>query len=295
MNVVARLEGRGGAAGRVELIRACGTTAFKHALKDGTLVRVARGRYVLATASDAVRQAAARRGVLSYRSAAQQYGWAQRKVPARPDVTFARNRRVPREWRSAITPHWSDLPPTDVEGMVTSPNRTLVDCMRMLKLNESVPIVDSAVRGGDISVTELRELARAMRGRGRVRAMYVAAMATKLAANAFESGVRAIAATVPGLRVRPQMPMRVARRRDGPRMVLRPDLADEALGIVIEAESFEWHGKTVALTRDCVRYNSLVNGGWLVVRFSWYQVTFEPDYVRWVLVRAVARRRSEAA
>ncbi len=293
--VVARLVDCGGAAGRAELVRACGLATFKRALEDGRLVRVARGRYVLGTATDSVRQAAARCGVLSYRSAAQQHGWAQRKVPARPDVTFARNRRVPREWRAAITPHWSDLPPHDIDGLATSPRRTLVDCMRMLKLNESVPIVDSAVRCGDISPRDLRELARSMRGRGRVRAMYVAAMATKLAANAFESGLRAIAATVPGLRVRPQAPMRVARRRDGPRSVLRPDLIDEALGIVIEAESFEWHGEVAALSRDCARYNALANTGWLVVRFSWYQVTFQPDYVHWVLTQAVARRRADAA
>ncbi len=293
--VVARLIDRGGAAGRAELVRACGSAAFKRALEDGTLIRVARGRYVLGTANDAVRQAAARCGVLSYRSAAQQHGWAQRKVPARPDVTFARNRRVPREWRSAITPHWSDLPTADVDGLVTNQRRTLIDCMRMLKLNESVPIVDSAVRCGDVSRAELRELARSMRGRGRVRAMYVAAMATKLTANPFESGLRAIAATVPGLRVRPQVPMRVMRRRDGPRTVLRPDLLDETLRIVIEAESFEWHGKVAALTRDCARYNAFVKDGWLVVRFSWYQVTFDPDYVRWVLVRAVEHRRSAAA
>ncbi len=69
---------------------------------------------------------------------------------------------------------------------------------------------------------------------------------------------------------------------------------DESLGIVIEAESFEWHGKPAALTRDCRRYNAFTLSGWLVIRFSWRQVMFETSYMLSVLEKVVALVRRPA-
>jgi very-short-patch-repair endonuclease len=70
----------------------------------------------------------------------------------------------------------------------------------------------------------------------------------------------------------------------------RPDLVDEELRIVLEADSFEWHGSRTALRRDARRYNLLVVDGWLVLRFAWEDVMFDQPYVRSVLVKLVARR-----
>jgi very-short-patch-repair endonuclease len=262
------------------------------ALKDGTLVRVARGRYALATASLAVLAAATLGGVLSMRSAAQRHGWGQKKVPEKPDVTFPRNRRLPVSARELVVPHWSDIAPEDVVDGMTGVRRTLIDCMRMLPLDESIPIVDSALRAGDVTVAELKAIARSMRGRGRTRAMLVAEMATARAVNPYESTLRALASTVPGLEVRAQRPVPVFGGR-----VLHPDLSDERLKVVIEAESFEWHGKPAALSRDCLRYNAFTLSGWLVVRFSWRQVMFESDYVLTVLEElvSVVRRHANVA
>ncbi len=69
---------------------------------------------------------------------------------------------------------------------------------------------------------------------------------------------------------------------------MHPDLADPLLGIAIEAESFEWHGKPAQLSRDCRRYNTLSLLGWHVIRFSWWQVMYDAAYVQRVLVEAVA-------
>ena len=60
----------------------------------------------------------------------------------------------------------------------------------------------------------------------------------------------------------------------------RPDLVDRRRGLVIEAESFAHHGHRKALRKDCRRYTLLALGGWRVVRFSWEDVMFQPDYVR---------------
>jgi very-short-patch-repair endonuclease len=75
---------------------------------------------------------------------------------------------------------------------------------------------------------------------------------------------------------------------------LHPDLADERLGIAIEAEGFEWHGESAALTRDCRRYNALTRLGWQVIRFSWYLVMHEPAYVHETLLAAVASAHQHA-
>ncbi|MCW2783200.1 MAG: hypothetical protein JWR35_3649, partial [Marmoricola sp.] len=248
-----------------------------------------RGRYVLRSASLATRAAATYGGVVSMRSAAERHGWEQRKVPDLPDITFPRNHRVERVARKVLVPHWSELGADDVVAGVTSKRRTLIDCMRNLPLEEAVSIVDSALRARDISFGALRVLAAAMRGRGRARAMAVAAMASPRAANPFESTLRAIASTIPGLHVEPQRPIRLAEDH-----VARPDLVDEAMKIVIEAESFEWHGESAAMTRDCVRYNAFTNQGWTVIRFSWWQVIFMPAYVAGVLASAVALVRGHA-
>jgi hypothetical protein len=292
MDLISHVTMLGGACRRSVLVERCGRAEVDRAVRRGTLIRVARGRYALANATESVKAAATYGGIISMRSAAQRHGWGQRKVPDLPDVTFPRTRHLDPSARRVLVPHWSNIAPEDIVGQMTGVRRTLIDCMRNLPLEEAVPIVDSALRCGDITRAELRELAASMRGRGRARAMAVAAMATAAAANAYESTLRAIASTVPGLAVRAQQPLRIADGR-----VLYPDLLDRRLGIVIEAESFEWHGNSTAMTRDCIRYNAFATQGLIVVRFSWPQVIFQPAYVVEVLVDAVqlARRHANVA
>jgi very-short-patch-repair endonuclease len=77
-------------------------------------------------------------------------------------------------------------------------------------------------------------------------------------------------------------------------LVLHPDLADPVLRIALDAEGFEWHGKSAALTRDCRRYNTLGLLGWQVIRFSWFLVMRDAAYVHRTLVAAVAVARQHA-
>jgi very-short-patch-repair endonuclease len=70
-------------------------------------------------------------------------------------------------------------------------------------------------------------------------------------------------------------------------MSARPDLVDLDLGVVLEADAFEWHGGRAALRSDAGRYNLMVINGWLVLRFAWEDVMFDQAYVRSVLVGIV--------
>jgi len=283
MDLVSRITLLGGAGSRAQLLQVSTRRELDRAVRDGTLVRVARGRYALSSASDAVRAATQYGGVISHRSAAQRHGWGLRLVPALPDVTFPRTYHLDPRARRVLVPHWSDIDPVDIERGATGRSRTLVDCLRNLPLADALAVADSALRADDITGPDLRRLAESMRGCGRTRAIGVAQLASGLAANPFESALRAIASTVPGLLVQPQFPLDLS-----PRRTLHPDLYDERLGIVVEAEGFAWHGDAPAFTRDCKRYNAFVARGLIVVRFSWRQAVFEPAYVVRVLSEAVA-------
>jgi hypothetical protein len=71
-----------------------------------------------------------------------------------------------------------------------------------------------------------------------------------------------------------------------------PDLVDRSLRLVVEADSFEFHGRRTARKRDCERYNALVVRGRVVLRFPWEHVMFEPTYVRGSLARWTQRQEA---
>jgi hypothetical protein len=229
-------------------------------------------------------------GIVSHRSAAQHWGWAQKSPPPLPEVTFPRERVVQPSLRSVLVPHWSKIDAAQVEGHVTSPVRTLVDCMRNLPLDEALPIVNSAIRADDFTTTEVRAIADSTRGRGRTRIQAVAAAATGRSANPFEDVLHAQALLVPGLQVEPQLAVSVPGRK----RPLHPDLGDPVRRIAVEAEGFEWHHNSAQLTRDCQRYNLLTLLGWYVIRFSWVLVMYQPAYVHETLIAAVASTQRHA-
>lgn len=276
----------GGVARRGALVAACGRTAFEAAVREELIVPVARGTWTSARGADqALAAATALNGHMVRRTAALSWGWAVRTVPAHPEVVVDKGRRIRADRLRDVTLHRTDLGPDDVDGRRTSKDRTLVDCLRALPFPEALAVADSALRAG-MTPTHLQAVVRDVRGPGARRARHIAALADGRAANPFESSLRAICLEVEGLEVVPQVPI------FDPGWLGRPDLVDERLRIVIEADSFKWHGDRDALRRDARRYNALVAAGWLVLRFTWEDVMFESARVAETL-RAVVRQRSE--
>ena len=154
VDLISQVTLMGGACDRAAIVTLRGRNEVDRALRDGTLLRTARGRYALPTSPEFVCRASAFAGVLSHRSAAQYYGWAQKNLPSRPEITVARDRRISVAARKPVLPHWSNLPPEHVDGIVTTRERTLIDCMRNLPLDESIPIGDSAIRCDDFTAPE---------------------------------------------------------------------------------------------------------------------------------------------
>ncbi|MEV5003515.1 DUF559 domain-containing protein [Nocardioides sp. LML1-1-1.1] len=285
MSVAEELARLGGVASRASLLRLTTRAEVDAALRAGEVVRLARGRYAMPTTDGARAAAHALSGVLCLTSAALHWGWAVKLPPERPQVAVPRRRVVAPERTRRVELRRLDLRPDDVVDGVTSRDRTLVDCLRHLPYDAALAVADSALREGH-SPTRLQALVRDARGPHAVRMRQVASRANPDAANPFESVLRAIALGVPGLDVRPQVSVRVPAPGGGTTFLGRADLVDEGLGIVLEADSFAWHGDRAALRSDARRYNAFAAHGWLVLRFSWEDVMFEQERVRATLTAA---------
>ena len=282
MRVEYVLERLGGVADTGTLVRLTSRGRVRRAVRDGRVVRDARGRYALRSADEALRAANRLCAVVSHESAAAYWGWELKRPPGNPVVTVPRNRNLSPGRRAGVKVKWARLSPDDVvHGHVTSPGRTVMDCAVTLPFDEALAIADSALRHGAATKAGLVALAEGIPSRYRRRAMRVAEAADGRAANPFESVLRAVALGVPGLTLVPQTVI----REDG--LVARPDLVDLERRVVVEADSFEWHGSRKALRRDCARYNALVLRGWTVLRFAWEHVMHDPDYVADCLRRLV--------
>lgn len=275
----------GGVATRRQLVAIVGRSALDRAVAAGDVDRTGRGRYALPQVEDAVKVAHRIRGHLCLLSAAQAWGWGVRLAPREPQVVVPKHRRIAPNARKGIDLHFADLAPEEMVDGRTSRERTLLDCLRALPFADAVAVADSALREG-FRREQLVALARDARGPGSAQIRAVAAAADARSANPFESALRAIALSVPGLAVTPQVDI------FDPGFLGRCDLADQRLRIIAEADSFEWHGGRAALARDAVRYDEFVAHGWLVLRFAWEQVMFEEVWVRGVLDR-VTKERTE--
>jgi very-short-patch-repair endonuclease len=72
--------------------------------------------------------------------------------------------------------------------------------------------------------------------------------------------------------------------------VARVDLGDPTRKIALEADSYAHHGTREGLVRDCRRYDELVRSGWLLLRFSWEHVMFEPGWLASIVTDTCALR-----
>lgn len=281
--VVETLRELGGVAGYAAIERATSRSAIARAVATSRVRRLRRGQFALPGLEADVAVAHQVSGILSHESAALWRNWPCGRVPDLPVVTVPRHRKVRPEQRERADIRYADLAEGDVDGPVTAPTRTVLDCARSLPFPEALAVADAALRGG----TDRQHLLAAVEGpprTGRPQARRVLAAADGRAANAFESAVRAISLDVPGLALEPQV--RVA---DG----ITPDLVDRTLRIVVECDSWTYHAEKSAFRRDLERYNELALDGWLVLRVDRQHAVGRPAYVRDLMVRAVAAREGE--
>jgi very-short-patch-repair endonuclease len=281
MDVVHALQTLGGVSSMRELVAATSRRRVRRALADGLIERA--GRSLVLPALDAhARAAADLTGVRSHLSAAQAWGWKVKNPPDKAWVSVGRHRKLTALQRRRHHVVYAELGAGEVVEGITSPLRTALDCARRLPFDEALAVADSALRSGLVEPEELVRAAERLKGRGRPQCVRVARAATALAANPFESVLRALLMEFEMFQVEPQGEV-VTRS-----LVLHPDLVDRRHRIVFEADSFEFHTTKVAHDLDCERFTALAVAGWMVIRFSWEQVMLRPDYVRSVLAELAA-------
>lgn len=278
MEVDEAMRRMGGLATRGRLILVTSRAEVDAALRRGVVVRASHGRYVLPDLDAAAKQAHRVNGHLALTSAALHHGWEVKSVPVVPHVVFPRRRNVPRAWRDEVVLHRADLGPDDVSGVATSREVTLLHCLRSLPDDEALAIADSALRHGEEAT--LRRIVAQVRGAGSAKVRRIARAADARAANPFESVTRAICLQVPGLDVTPQAVLSTDH------YWACPDLVDHEKRLVIECDSYEWHGNRAGFIKDVRRYTLLSADGWTVLRFTWDDVMLRPTWVREVLCRA---------
>lgn len=279
MDVVGLLVTLGGIAEARTLRINTSRRQLRTALGRGEIVRVARGRYALPDADRAVALATDLDAVLTHLTAAAHHGWEIRFPPSRPQLGIPRHRELP----DRVDVELCRLPGTTRDGWATGKLETVLMCAADLPFADGLSVADSALRHGDVRRSDLQRAAERMQGERGIRARRVAAYADGRAANPFESTLRALAIEA-GLDVVPQY--RVETRG----LTVHADLADPLRGVLLEAESWEWHGKNRGdFERDCERYTALALADWLVLRFTWSEVMLRPAYVLECLREVAAR------
>lgn len=267
MDPVEALERLGGIAVARDLLLLTSRRQLRTAVERRTVLRVGHGRYALPAADQARRAAVLVGGYVTGLSAALHWGWEVRVPPRRPQVAVPHGQPVPRITAGDVCA----LPRgTATQGWATSPLATVLQCARDLPFADALAVTDSALRHRAVEHDELQ-------ARATSRSRRVLLHATRLAANPFESALRALAIEE-AIPVVPQFEIHARG------LVLHPDLVDPLAGVVLEAESWEFHGKDKsAFEADCERYNALVATGWRVLRFTWSQVMHHPAEVRAIL------------
>jgi very-short-patch-repair endonuclease len=249
---------------------------IRHSVESGTVVRATKGRYVLPSTAEQLATAQSRSAVLSHLSAAVHHGWKVKAVPDAAWVTVPRHRRLRDAQRVGVVPRLADLPRDDVRNGVTTPLRTVLDCVRALPFDEGLAVADSALRSRDVTRAELSAAAARAAGPGARQLRRVAVHAGAGAANPFESVLRALCLEE-GFELTPQL--QIAE----PGLFAIVDLGSEELRLAVEADGFEHHGTRQGLRKDCRRHTELAVFDWSSLRFAFEDVMGEPMWVRWAL------------
>jgi hypothetical protein len=267
------LRALGGAARWRVLRHLVGWRALKRARADDQVV-CRRGLWALVDSGRDRQLAADLMAVRSHATAAAHWGLA---LPPEESsivrLTVAPHAKVP-DPPADVRLSYRRLGTGDCTADVTTPLRTVIDCLRDEPLRVALSVGDSALREGLVSHVELSAAVLALRGKGSALARARLPLLDARAANAFESCARAILVDAGITGFEPQVSIR---GRDG--WIGRVDLANRALRIVIECDGFETHGGRPAFVRDLIRFTSLVSAGWRPLRFTWEQVMFQPEWV----------------
>lgn len=262
-------------------------------VRKGALIRVERGVY--AVGHDGLTDrgrwmagvlACGAGAVLSHRSAASL--WSLRR-PGLPLIDVSVPRHTSRKSRGHLRVHRSRcLPYSDVTRKhaipVTKPARTLLDLAEVVGRRELERALDEATLLRVCTIVQLRAAVKSHPGRvGGARLQAVLDyhdLGSTATANDFEELLFALceAHHLP----RPEVNVEL-----GP---YKPDFLWRVQRLVVETDGYDTHSRRRVFESDHARDTELMNAGWKVRRFTWRQLTEQPDWVAAKLREALAQR-----
>ena len=175
---------------------------------------------------------------------------------------------------------------TDVLGLAVTPvARTLADLAVVLTDAELLSALDSALHLGLIDAPSLAGLRRVSPSQpADARLARLRAVADGRCASPLESGIRLVLINA-GLG---PVDLQIEVVIDG--RTFRIDLGFPVVKVGIEGDGRAYHSGPEAVLNDRWRQNALLNDGWLILRFTWYDLLSRPHYIVESVRRALANR-----
>jgi very-short-patch-repair endonuclease len=254
--------------------------------------RTAGGAATLKQAVFAAHKWAGESAVFSHRTALRLRRW-----PCPPgidvDMSTTKKTRSPTSW---LDLHFTRRDPFDgavsIGGLpVTGAARSLIDAASALSSIRLEMALDHALRKGGVTVTDLwstliEEGGRGCAGARRLRELVQARDDGKARSHSdLEILLDRLLAgsTLPPFRRQ----FEVATREGIPAHI---DFAWPEARLGVESEGFDVHMRRLQWQSDMARQNALAQVGWLLLRFSWYDVTRRPEYVLETIATTLAMR-----
>jgi hypothetical protein len=296
-DVVELASRQGGYVTRAQLIRlGMSPSAVDRRVAGGVLPVVSPGVYRIIPSSDhadLIRGAilSLPEAVASHESAAHLHGFPS---PPNLEPTVTVPSRTTHLFPGVTVRRCDDLDATDVtilEGIpVTTIPRTIFDLAGVLSIKRVDRIVESLVIAGNLRVKNLEQVARRLGRRGKRGTVATRSIveargeSTTVDATVLERKGGKVLADSGLATPSSEYPIPWAPRH-------RFDDAYPDVRLAIEWDSRSWHLQSQAMEADRIRDRQAALRGWLVVRFTWSDVTERPDEVA-VTVASLLQARS---
>lgn len=169
-----------------------------------------------------------------------------------------------------------------------SPREALLDCLTVLPDDDAVELLDAALQRRLLSTAVLAEGIRSRVGRGRRNAAGLRRLLKRATSGSRSEAEQRMAVLLRRSGTGPWTPNLTVRGPQGE--IAEIDFAHEGLRIAIEVDGRAFHSDRRSFERDRERQNWISLNGWLVLRFTWEQITERPDEVIAAVCAAVAQR-----
>lgn len=165
----------------------------------------------------------------------------------------------------------------------------LADCLTVLPPGAAADVLDSALQKRYVSPATIAEDLQLRVGRGRLNATRLRGLLARATSGSRSEAEQKMARLLQRSGTGPWMPNHPLLDAAG-RVSAEIDFAHVGLRIAIEVDGRAFHSDRTSFERDRWRQNALTIGGWLVLRFTWEQITQRPHEVIAMIRAAVAQR-----